>query len=295
MGPHNQKKAYVYAVFTVLFWSTVASAFKIALREYHPIEMLFVANLVSLLIFTGILMFRRKPVPREAFSFKYLSLSALQGLLNPFLYYLVLFRAYSMLPAQVAQPVNFIWPIMLMILSVPLLRQKIKLSGLISLLVSFIGVIILSSQGNILQFSIPEPAGVGLALFSSVIWALYWIVNMKDRRDDILKLFTSFMFSFIYITIVAAFTRNLTPSVSHAMLASVYIGIFEMGITFIVWLKALRLSESTVRISNLIYLTPFLSLVCIYFVLHENLHITSVLGLFLIVAGIVIQQLKKGS
>ncbi len=289
----NQKKAYLLTALTVLFWSTVATAFKIALREYHYIQLLLVANFISLLIFTCIIIFRKKQVDKKSFAGKYILLSAFQGLINPFFYYLLLFKAYSLLPAQIAQPANFVWPIMLMLLAVPLLKQNIRLKGFLSLLISFSGVLILASEGNIRNYAIPEPLGVGLALFSSIMWALFWITNMKDKRDNIVKLFLSFLFSMIYIMITAWCTGNLKMPLNTSLFASVYVGIFEMGITFIIWLKALQLSTSTHRISNLVYLTPFLSLVLIRYVLGEHIHITSVIGLSLVVLGIIIQELKK--
>ena len=49
--------------------------------------------------------------------------------------------AYSLLPAQVAQPLNFIWPITLVLLSIPILKQKLKLKSLFALMLSFVGVI----------------------------------------------------------------------------------------------------------------------------------------------------------
>jgi drug/metabolite transporter (DMT)-like permease len=73
----------------------------------------------------------------------------------------------------------------------------------------------------------------------------------------------------------------------------IYVGLFEMGITFVLWLKALQLSESTARISNLIYITPFLSLVLIRFILKEHIFLTSVAGLVLIIVGIIIQKLNS--
>lgn len=288
----NQKKAYLLTALTVLFWSTVATAFKIALRQYHYIQLLLVANFISLMIFTCIIIFRKKPV-KKSLTYKYLVLSAFQGLINPFFYYLLLFKAYSLLPAQIAQPANFVWPIMLMLLAVPLLKQKIRLKGFLSLLISFAGVLILASEGNIHNYAIPEPLGVGLALFSSIMWALFWIINMKDKRDNVVKLFLSFLFSMIYILITAWCTGNLRMSVNISLFASVYVGVFEMGITFMVWLKALQLSTSTHRISNLVYLTPFLSLLLIRFVLGEHIHVTSIIGLSLVVLGIIIQEVKK--
>jgi drug/metabolite transporter (DMT)-like permease len=293
MNRVNQRKACLLALLTVLFWSTVATAFKIALQDLNSIQLLLVANFTAFLVYSLIMLFRGKKHPLFPISRKEIAWSAFQGLLNPFAYYLVIFKAYSILPAQIAQPVNFIWPVVLMLLSAPLLKQPLRPSGLLALFISFTGVLILSSQGNIRHFRINEPAGIALALSSAFIWSFFWIFNLRDKRDDIHKLFMSSLFSLIYIFVLAISTGNLhTPGI-RPVFAAAYIGLFEMGITFVIWLRALQLSESTARISNLVYLTPFISLIFIHFILKEKLYFTSVIGLFLIMGGILVQHIKK--
>jgi len=288
----KQSKAYMFALLTVLFWSTVASAFKIALRELNFIQLLFIANLTSLLVFLVILAWQKKLSLLLPLKFNDLALSALQGLLNPFGYYLILFKAYSMLPAQIAQPANFIWPVVLMLLSVPLLKQPLRPASIVALLISFSGVFVLATEGKLSTLRIAEPAGLSLAVATSVIWAVYWIVNLRDGRDDLVKLFLSFMFSMVYMLILSSATGNIPVLFSESSLPAIYVGLFETGISFVFWLKALQLSESTGKVANLIYLTPFLSLLVIHFVLHEHLLYTSVIGLCLIMAGIVVSRIK---
>jgi len=289
----NQSRSYLYALITVFLWSTVATAFKIALRDRNNIQLLAIANLASLLVFFAILAAQGKLHLLKKQSLPGMGISALQGLLNPFAYYLIVFKAYSLLPAQVAQPANFVWPVVLMLLSVPLLKQPLRFTGIAALLISFTGVLILSSQGNLINFRIIEPAGVGLALLSSLIWALFWIFNLKDTRDDMVKLFLSFLFSALYILVLALVSGNMAAVFSKPLFAAIYIGLFEMGITFAFWLKALQLADSTGKVSHFIYLTPFVSLIFIHFILHERLYYTSVIGLCLIVAGILLGRIKK--
>jgi drug/metabolite transporter (DMT)-like permease len=74
---------------------------------------------------------------------------------------------------------------------------------------------------------------------------------------------------------------------------SVYLGIFEMGITFILWLMALKLSSTTAKVSNLIYLSPFISLILIHFFVGEVILLSTIIGLLFIVGGIIIQQYLK--
>ena len=71
----------------------------------------------------------------------------------------------------------------------------------------------------------------------------------------------------------------------------VYVGLFEMGITFVFWLTALRLSTSAARIGNLIYITPFLSLVFLRLVIGEKIHLATWVGLTMIVGSIILQEM----
>ncbi len=215
------------------------------------------------------------------------------GLINPFLYYLILLKAYQLLPAQVAQPLNMIWPIILVFLSVPILKQRIGKKSFVALFISFIGVYIISSQGNLFNPGHADLLGVFLATGSSVFWAFYFILNVKDKRDEAVKLFMNFLFGSIYLIAAVIITGKWPDYIGFkGIVSSVYIGLFEMGITFFFWLKALQLSQTTDKVSNLVYLAPFLSLIFVHFILHEPVYYTTLAGLLLIISGIFIQNKK---
>jgi drug/metabolite transporter (DMT)-like permease len=135
--------------------------------------------------------------------------------------------------------------------------------------------------------------GVALALSSACFWAFYWILNMKDKRDEVSKLFLNFVFGFIYILIYTLATGNYIIPDTKGLLGVTYIGFFEMGFTFIFWLKALKLSSTTAKVTNLIYIAPFLSLLIVSFVVGEKILISTLAGLVFIVSGIVMQQYGK--
>jgi drug/metabolite transporter (DMT)-like permease len=212
---------------------------------------------------------------------------------NPLLYYLVLFKAYSLLPAQVAQPLNMIWPITLALLSVPLLKQKIGWVSVGALFISFIGVFIISSQGGWDGFRNTNPLGVFLAVGSSVLWSLYWIFNVRDKRDEVVKLFLNFAFGLILLAPVVYFFSDFEIHINRSFYAVIFTGVFEVGITYVLWLKAMNLTTSNAKIGNLVFFTPFLSLVFIHFILKETIYITTFIGLIFIVAGVLIQQIDR--
>lgn len=286
----DQKKAYGFAVGSVLLWSTVATAFKITLRHLDFIELLLYSSAASALSLLAILAAGGKLGLLRTFSGKQVLGSALLGFLNPFLYYMVLFKAYSLLPAQLAQPLNYTWPVVLVLLSIPLLGQAVGLRSILAVLVSFLGVLIISTEGNIARLKVSSPAGVALAVGSSVIWALYWIFNLRDKRDEVAKLFLGFCFGFLYALAAWLLSSRLRLPPAAGLAGAAYVGLFEMGITFVLWLGALRLSRTTAQVGILVYFSPFLSLVFIHFILGEKILLSTVVGLVFIVAGVVVQK-----
>ena len=286
----NQKLAYIYTALAILFWSTVASAFKLSLLEITPYQLVFYASLSSTIILLILLSFQGNIKQILEINRDHLVRSSLLGLINPFIYYLVLFNAYHRLPAQIAQPVNCTWAVLIVILSVPLLNQKIELKNLGAILLSFLGVVVVTSRGDLAEFIKADITGVLLAFSSAFLWALYWILNVKDKRDQTIKLFLNYSFGTVYL-LMLSFTRHFNLSISPAeTIGPIYVGLFEMGLTSFVWLKALELSESTAKISNYVYLFPFISLIFIHFIVGETILLSSFIGLVIIVAGILLQE-----
>lgn len=285
-------KAYIYALCSVVLWSTVATAFKLGLQQLSPLYLILTASAVSLITFFIIIAFQGKIRELFTVSWSGLGKSALLGALNPFGYYLILFQAYSLLPAQVAQPLNMVWPITLALLSAPLLKQKITFRNIIAILISFIGVIFISSQGSLSGIQKTNPTGAALAVGSSIIWALFWILSVLDKREEVIKLFWNFAFGLVYLLIAAFLFTDFHFPELKSLPAAIYIGLFELGITYILWMKAMQLSENNAKTGNLIFLSPFLSLLFIHFILGEKIFFTTFIGLAFIISGIWFQQRK---
>lgn len=294
----KQTRSYIFAALAILAWSTVSTAFKLSLQHFTPIGLLLFSSFIATVFLA---LYNAISAPG---AFRKLPANCLKsipaGLLNPFLYYVILFTAYSRLRAQEAQALNYTWAIVLSLFSVFLLKEKFRLKDLLMLLLSFLGVMIISTKGQIHKLHFDDGLGTALALGSSVLWALYWIVNLRDKREGTVKLLYNFLLGFILILVFVLISRApllLPEAIIHkALLAGAWVGIFEMGLTFVLWLKALELTQNTAKISNLVFITPFLSLLLIKTILGESIHPATIVGLSLIVASNLIQKsgtLKK--
>lgn len=290
MNATSARKAFLFAILAVLFWSTIPTAFKLGLRHISTWQLLTGATLVSTLVLGILTAFRGKLPTLLGYTKKDLAFSALMGLLNPVSYYLILFKAYTILPAQVAQPLNMIWPIVLVLLAIPILKQRISWLSLGAMFISFSGVVLVSLMGGTVSADPQNRLGIGLALSTSVIWALYFLYNTRDKRDPTTRLFLNFIFASLFLLLIGIFTGQSFPDSGEGWLAALYVGVFEMGITFVLWLTAIRLAPKSDRISNLVYLAPFLNLLFASQVLGERIYLTTVFGIILLVAGILIQN-----
>ena len=288
----NQNRAYLFAISAVLFWSTIASAFKVTLNYLDFLQLLLFSSIFSCFVLFVLLVSQKKFHLIKETTKRDVINSSLLGFLNPFLYYIVLLKAYTLLKAQEAGTLNYIWPITLVLLSIPMLKQKIHWVSIVAIFISFFGIIIISTEGKIASLEFREHLGVLLAVSSSIFWALYWIFNIKDKRDEVVKLLLNFLFGSVYILIVVLIFSDLNITMK-GLAGAVYIGLFEMGLTYFLWLKALKLSVNTARVSNLVYLSPFISLIIIRNVVGEKILLSTIIGLTFIISGIIIQKLSE--
>jgi drug/metabolite transporter (DMT)-like permease len=216
---------------------------------------------------------------------------AFQGFLNPTAYYLILFKAYDLLPAQVAQPVNYAWPIVLLVLLAIFAKQPIPSKKYIGMVISMAGVVMISlGTGQLSGMSVPVD-GVMLAALSAFFWAGYWMVNnkLKHSIDAVVALFGSFLCGSLYLIASIPVFGISIPNL-NGLLAGMYVGGFEMAIPFICFGIAMRITSNPALINQLCYLSPFLSLFFIAMVLQEPIVVTTYIGLVLIVAGIVFNE-----
>lgn len=286
----KKSKAYLLALTVVFFWSTVASAFKISLRHLTVPGLLLYSTFVSAMVMLVILTAQKKLPLLKTLTKKDYLFSAFLAMLNPFLYYLAVFEAYDLLPAQMAQPLNMIWGIVLVLIAIPILKQRLRVIDLIALLVSFAGVVVISTRGDLTGFQVKQPIGVLLAVGSSLFWSFYWVLNVKDKKDAIVRLFFNYLFGFVFILLSVLFFFPLRTPTTEGLLGAVYVGLFEMGLASALWVKALKMSEATVDVTILIYISPFVSFIFIHIFVGERIMLSSVLGAVLVIAGILINK-----
>lgn len=278
----------------VLCWATVATAFKLALQWQSLFQLLLTAHTTTLVFLGCILALKQQLVPAVTRIASVSQRSLILGIMNPVLYYLVLFKAYQLLPAQVAQPINYTWSLTLVLLSVPLLGHQLTRYDSLALAAAFGGVIMISVGGQASGQTV-HLSGIGLALLSTLLWAGYWLANSRDQRSPTIALFQNFLIAWPISTVVFMLFDGNWQWTLKSLSSGIYVGLFEMGISFVLWLMAMRTTHRTALIGNLIFLSPPISLLLIHQVLGEPIGWLTWSGLLVIVLAIVWQQRQPAS
>ena len=277
----------VCAFGAVLSWSTVATAFKLSLECMSWFSLLSVAIPTATAVFFLIAAFQRKLPQLRKLSAHDAGYIVAIGLLNPLIYYCTLFIAYDLLPAQVAQPVNYTWPMWFIVLYAVVHCTKPSLFQIAGLALSFLGVVVISTgkPGS----TIPV-AGVAVALVSALIWAGYWMLSLRVSVDRIVTLLLGFGASSL-VLVALRLLGGMGFSIPGAGYA-VYVGLFEMAIPFVLWQYALAKAPNKYLVNQLSYLSPVLSLVLINFYLGKRLALTTIVGALLIIGGILVSNAR---
>ncbi|WP_339064699.1 DMT family transporter [Teredinibacter turnerae] len=284
----SDKKSLVYALLAVLCWSTVATAFKLALDQQSRFQLLLSANLVSVFVLAAVLAAQQKLIPALT-QWRSWRTACASAAINPAIYYLILFQAYELLPAQVAQPINYTWAITLSLGALVVLRQRLVWRDLLGILLGYAGVVVISVAGWQAGLDVPL-FGVGLALLSTLLWAGYWLLNARDSREPVQGLLQNFLLALPLTGAAWRIFDGHWVAESRALLSAAYVGVFEMGIAFLFWLLALKHAKRASSVAGLIFISPFLSLFFIHTMLGEPVGWLTIVGLGLLVLGLLLKQ-----
>ena len=286
----DSSKSLIYIAIAVASWSTVASAFKIGLRHYSYYELLLVAAITASMLFALLITIQKKWYLVKSITRKEWVLFAITGMLSPAGYYLILFKAYDLLPAQIAQSINYSWAIVLTLLLALVTRERIPLLKYLGMAISLGGVALISLGSSTIVGVKLSITGLILAFLSAFVWASFWIFNKKSEHiDNILALFISFFFGSLFLLVGLIFIDVQLYS-TKGLLSAIYVGLFEMAIPFIFFSLALKKTDNPSLINQLCYLSPFISLFIIRSVLGEQIYFTTFIGLLLIVGGILFNE-----
>ncbi len=97
------------------------------------------------------------------------------------------------------------------------------------------------------NISFADPLGVILALASTLLWALYWLLNARDPRPPLVGQWQNFSVGLPVLTLLLLLGPGFQWHGWPAFGAGVYVGLFEMGVAFVLWQMAVQKVSRTAK------------------------------------------------
>ncbi len=284
-------KSLLYALLCVVFWAFIPVASKEALRTLNNFSFLFFSNVISAAVMFIYLSSQKKSLKLN--SLKEYAFLTFLGFLGSFAYYVLLYKAFSLSTAQEIFIINYSWPILIVVLSIPILKENISTLKVISIFTSFFGVLIIASKGNPFNLKFTSITGDILAFAGAFCFALFSVLGKKNKTDPEVAVFYYFLSASVFSLFTLPFFRIKNIDINTIFWTFIN-GALINGISYIFWFKALKSAETSL-ISNIVYLTPFVSLVFISIFLGEKIHPYSIFALLFIVGGILLQSIRRAT
>ena len=281
------KKAYFFAAVSIIFWSSLAAISKLMLNDFSSYVILTFSSFFAFLALLAVNFFKGNLKQLKNYKVKDYIITTLICLPGTFLYYVFLYLGTDRMEASKAFIINYLWPIMSVVFACIILKEKVTLRKCIAFALSFLGVFTVASD-NLLNFKSTSFIGVFFLILAAVCYGLFTVLNKKWDYDYLISMMISFFVTIIFSLAIVLSLRQELYANAIQILGFAYNGIFIMAIATVTWALALKLG-GTAKISNLAYITPFLSLVWTFLILQEPIKPLSLLGLIIIVIGIFIQ------
>ena len=165
-------------------------------------------------------------------------------------------------------------------------REPLSVRQVFWMLTAWAGAALIAAGGR--DIGHISPAGIGLMIFSTLLFPLFWLLSDRSRLPQALFMLISFTGAAALSWAGVLWEGHPFPEMA-AILPAVYLGFFELSLPYLFWGKALRLADSVALLGTLPMIVPFLALFWIHLFLGEPILLTTILGLTFIVAGTFLQ------
>ncbi len=287
------KKEYLYAAISIFLWSTTATSTKLLLGSLNSMQIMLASTLVSFVFLLIVNLLKGTIKEFKTYKLKdHIHIFCI-GSLGIFLYHLLLYMGIDMMEASQAFIINYLWPIMSVVFACIILKEKMTGKKAVAILLSFIGVIVVTANGNLLNIGKDTLTGAFYCVLAAVSYGLFVVLNKQKTYDKYLSMMLYYFYAFVISLVYTLITKDSFTLSFVQSAGMIWVGIFTTAIPFTTWALALAKGD-TAKISNLAYITPFLSLVWTSLILKEEFSIYSIIGLLIIVCGIFIQLKGNG-
>jgi len=293
MKVSHSPKTYISVVLAMIFWSMTFIWFKIANEVFPPFLIVFLRLFISsAILLTGAIFIRKlqKIDPRD---YKWIILLAF---FEPFLYFIGESLGLTMISSTLAAVVIGTIPLLVPVGAYLFFNEKLSLLNISGIIISFAGVLIVVLNRGF-TFN-ANPKGIMLlflAVFSAIGYTLMVRKLIGRYNPYSLVTYQNILGIFLFFPLVIVFEYEsliFVDITNRAIISLFCLAIFGSTLAFILYnysIKNLGASKANI-FTNII---PVLTAVFSFYILNEEMTFRKVTGIAVVLAGLLLSQLKK--
>ncbi len=275
-----------YAAVTVILWGAMPALTKDLLNALPNFETLAISSLFAFLFLLAV----NLRGGRQNFSAEKIFTASWLGFLGLFLYSAFFYYGLDRLTSQEACILNYLWPLMIVLFSCPVLGEKLTRRKLLAVGMSFIGVVLVMLGGIGESFSIEKIFGALSCVIAAACYGLFSVLNKKIRLEQKFAMMIIWATTAICAGVSGYFFETWILPSARQLLNLIWLGVLIDAVAYLTWALALEKTANTARTANLAYLVPILAIFISTFAFGEELSLMVFPALILILAGIFISR-----
>jgi len=291
MKSGRMNKNYFYLLFAILVWSTTPVITKPLTKTLSTIQINFFIFLFAVISLFFIILYQKKGKLLLSYSKKdYLNMF-LMGTLGIFISYFLYTESFNHIPATEVTILDYSWPVFVVLLSFPILKEKFTYRKLFAILLGFLGAFLIISKGNIFMPILTNIKGDMIILGSAICWAIFSNIGKKVKYEKYSSMFYYMLAALIFLTIMMFYNSSFRLLKLNELLSLLYLGIATKALAFTFWFISMD-EIGPAKASSLVFISPFLSIILINLFLGEQIYWYYIVSLLLIIGGILLQHIK---
>lgn len=280
------RKGLLWLVVATLLWGGNYIAGRVLAFQISPMALNAARWTISSAILAGVMRFSGRHLPWREWK-----VMIVMGFLGMFAFSFLTYVSLGHVAASQAGLISGTMPVIIMILSVLILKERVSLVAWIGVGCSIAGVFLVVSRQSfgfgVMQLSM----GDGELLLAAIAWGLYTVLGKKyGSRVDALTMTSgaAIVGAGLSIVMTIIFWRHESIHLSSmGIVALFYVSTLASVVAYLLWTQGVK-AVGPARAGPLMNLLPIWTVLLGLLLLHERLSIHDFLGGALIIGGAVL-------
>lgn len=281
---NGRAKGTVYVLICVALWALIPVVAKMGQTTLDNHQFLFWSSLVSFIVLSVAVTFSGNIGEIKKYRLKDWGYLVFLGLLGTYIYYLFLYLGYSQAIGMEVLVVQYTWPILIVVLSIFILKERLSYRKATAIILGFIGVIMVLTKGEFQNINVSNAPVIVLVGAGASCFALFSVLSKNINKEPLgvtsVYFLSACIASFLSMLYFSEFAIPSTAEIAPVLLN----GILVNGFSYVFWLVALRSTEAS-YLAPFTFITPVLSAIYLIVFFDEPIVLSYGVGLICVVAG----------